>query len=44
MLESQEKAGLIPNIFLTLAHRPEKFRAFLACRNECPDRATFGLF
>src|SRR5476651_85530 len=26
----QEKAGFIPNVFLTLAHRPEEFRAFFA--------------
>ena len=24
----QERAGFIPNVFLTLAHRPEEFRAF----------------
>jgi hypothetical protein len=35
MLEVQEKAGFIPNVFLTLAHRPEEFRAFLTCCNEC---------
>ena len=29
MLEVQEKAGFIPNVFLTLAHRPDEFRAFL---------------
>ena len=29
MLEVQEKAGFIPNVFLTLAHRPAEFRAFL---------------
>jgi len=29
MLEVQEKAGSIPNVFRTLAHRPEEFRAFL---------------
>ena len=28
MLEVQEKAGFIPNVFLTLAHRPAEFRAF----------------
>ncbi|HSS71119.1 MAG TPA: peroxidase-related enzyme [Casimicrobiaceae bacterium] len=28
ILEVQEKAGFIPNVFLTLAHRPEEFRAF----------------
>ena len=24
----QEKAGFVPNVFLTLAHRPDEFRAF----------------
>lgn len=26
----EEKAGFIPNVFLTLAHRPDEFRAFFA--------------
>jgi uncharacterized peroxidase-related enzyme len=30
MLEVQKKAGFIPNVFLTLAHRPDEFRAFFA--------------
>ena len=30
MLEVQQKAGFIPNVFLTLAHRPAEFRAFFA--------------
>ena len=30
MLEVQQKAGFIPNVFATLAHRPEEFRAFFA--------------
>jgi uncharacterized peroxidase-related enzyme len=30
ILEVQEKAGFVPNVFLTLAHRPEEFRAFFA--------------
>ena len=30
MLEVQHKAGFIPNVFLTLAHRPDEFRAFFA--------------
>jgi uncharacterized peroxidase-related enzyme len=30
MLQVQEKAGFIPNVFLTLAHRPDEFRAFFA--------------
>ena len=29
ILAVQEKAGFIPNVFVTLAHRPEEFRAFL---------------
>jgi uncharacterized peroxidase-related enzyme len=28
--EVQQKAGFVPNVFLTLAHRPEEFRAFFA--------------
>ena len=30
LMEVQEKAGFVPNVFLTLAHRPEEFRAFVA--------------
>ena len=30
MLQVQEKAGFIPNVFLALAHRPDEFRAFFA--------------
>ena len=30
MLEVQDKAGFVPNIFLALAHRPDEFRAFFA--------------
>ncbi len=30
MLEVQEKAGFIPNVFFTLAHRPAECRAFFA--------------
>ncbi len=30
ILEVQEKTGFVPNVFLTLAHRPEELRAFLA--------------
>jgi uncharacterized peroxidase-related enzyme len=30
ILDVQAKAGFIPNVFLTLAHRPEEFRAFFA--------------
>jgi uncharacterized peroxidase-related enzyme len=28
--EVQDKAGFVPNVFMTLAHRPEEFRAFFA--------------
>jgi uncharacterized peroxidase-related enzyme len=28
--EVQDKAGFVPNVFLTLAHRPDEFRAFFA--------------
>ncbi len=28
MLEVQKKAGFVPNVFVTLAHRPAEFRAF----------------
>jgi uncharacterized peroxidase-related enzyme len=30
ILEVQEKAGFVPNVFLTLAHRPDEWRAFFA--------------
>lgn len=30
ILEVQEKTGFIPNVFLTLAHRPDECRAFFA--------------
>src|SRR3989337_1961065 len=30
ILEVQEQAGFVPNVFLTLAHRPDEFRAFFA--------------
>ncbi|MBB5422321.1 putative peroxidase-related enzyme [Paraburkholderia sp. JPY158] len=30
ILEVQQKAGFVPNVFLTLAHRPDEFRAFFA--------------
>ena len=30
ILAVQEKAGFVPNVFLTLAHRPAEFRAFFA--------------
>jgi uncharacterized peroxidase-related enzyme len=30
ILDVQEKAGFVPNVFLALAHRPDEFRAFFA--------------
>jgi uncharacterized peroxidase-related enzyme len=30
ILAVQEKSGFVPNVFLTLAHRPDEFRAFFA--------------
>jgi len=30
VLDVQEKAGFVPNVFLTLAHRPDECRAFFA--------------
>ena len=30
ILDVQQKAGFVPNVFLTLAHRPAEFRAFFA--------------
>jgi uncharacterized peroxidase-related enzyme len=30
ILDVQQKAGFVPNVFITLAHRPDEFRAFFA--------------
>ena len=30
ILAVQEKSGFVPNVFLSLAYRPEEFRAFFA--------------
>jgi uncharacterized peroxidase-related enzyme len=30
ILEVQQKAGFVPNVFLVLAHRPDEMRAFMA--------------
>ena len=30
IIEIQEKAGFIPNVFMALAHRPDELRAFMA--------------
>ena len=38
ILAVQEKAGFIPNVFLTLAYRPDEFRAFFAYHDAIIDR------
>lgn len=38
MLAVQEKSGFIPNVFLTLAHRPDEFRAFFAYHDALMDK------
>lgn len=38
ILTVQEKVGFIPNVFLTLAHRPDEFRAFLAYHDALMER------
>lgn len=38
ILEVQEKAGFIPNVFLVLAHRPAEFRAFFAYHDALMER------
>jgi uncharacterized peroxidase-related enzyme len=40
MLEVQEKAGFIPNVFLTLAHRPAEWRAFFAYHDALMERES----
>jgi uncharacterized peroxidase-related enzyme len=36
----QEKAGFVPNVFLTLAHRPDEFRAFFAYHDALMEKAS----
>jgi uncharacterized peroxidase-related enzyme len=43
ILEVQEKAGFVPNVFLTLAHRPQEFRAFFAYHDALMDKEGGGL-
>ena len=40
ILVVQEKAGFIPNVFLTLAHRPDEFRAFFAYHDALMERES----
>ncbi|WP_175915136.1 MULTISPECIES: peroxidase-related enzyme [unclassified Burkholderia] len=35
----QEKSGFVPNVFLTLAHRPDEFRAFMAYHDALMDKS-----
>ncbi len=37
--EVQEKSGFVPNVFLTLAHRPDEFRAFFAYHDALMNRS-----
>ena len=41
--EVQEKAGFVPNVFLTLARRPEEFRAFFTYHDALMEKETPGL-
>jgi uncharacterized peroxidase-related enzyme len=43
ILEVQEKAGFVPNVFLTLAHRPGEFRAFFAYHDALMEKDGGGL-
>jgi uncharacterized peroxidase-related enzyme len=39
----QEKAGFVPNVFLTLARRPDEFRAFFLYHDTLMEKETPGL-
>lgn len=43
ILETQEKAGFVPNVFLTLAHRPAEWRAFFAYHDALMLKENSGL-
>jgi len=43
ILAVQEKAGFVPNVFLTLAHRPAEFRAFFAYHDALMVKETGSL-
>ncbi|MCE7027754.1 peroxidase-related enzyme [Jiella avicenniae] len=38
ILAVQEKSGFVPNVFLTLAHRPDEFRAFFVYHDALMDK------
>jgi uncharacterized peroxidase-related enzyme len=39
LLAVQDKSGFVPNVFLTLAHRPDEFRAFFAYHDALMEKA-----
>jgi len=43
IVEVQEKSGFVPNVFLTLAHRPDEFRAFFAYHDALMEKEGGGL-
>ena len=43
ILQVQEKAGFVPNVFLALAHRPAEWRAFMAWHDALLLKETGGL-
>ena len=43
ILSVQEKAGFVPNVFLTFARRPAEFRAFFAYHDALMERVESGL-
>jgi uncharacterized peroxidase-related enzyme len=40
ILAVQEKSGFVPNVFLTLAYRPDEFRAFFAYHDALMDKES----
>jgi uncharacterized peroxidase-related enzyme len=40
VLAVQEKVGFVPNVFLTLAHRPDEFRAFFSYHDALMERES----
>ena len=43
ILETQEKVGFVPNVFLALAHRPAEWRAFFAYHDALMLKENSGL-
>ncbi len=43
ILEVQDKAGFVPNVFLALAHRPAEWRAFMAYHDALLQKDTGSL-